>query len=169
MAINVGVSGAHKNVSSASVGVGGTWKQVQSIWVGVGGAWKKAWDYIRADAIAVDVAGYDFFEGPCSAAFQYGSDGNVYGIENGGSPTNIGQWLLVGANTQFQIYLSGTGDTLSGSALNTWHAGNTGPSWTLSANGGESKSWSGTLQIRRASDSVVVDTAAVSLIAQSSL
>lgn len=169
MAIGIGASSAWKNVTNVKVGVGSAWKQAQSMWVGVGGVWKKVWDYLNADAIAVSPAGYDFLGGPASASFQYAADGNVYTIENGAPAVNEGAWLLVGSNTDFEIYLSGTGDTPTGSALNTWHAGNTGPSWGLSVASSDTKSFSGTLQIRRASDSVVVDTAAVSILAQSSL
>lgn len=169
MAINVGVGSAYKNVNNVKVGVGSTWKQVQSAWVGVGGVWKKIWDYLSADAIAVDVQGFDFFNGPCSAAFQYGAAGTVWTIENGGAPVNAGTWLLVGANTDFEIRLTGTGDTLTGSTLNTWHLGNTGPGWTLSEPGGGTKSFNGTIDIRRTSDQVIVDSASVSLLAQSSL
>ena len=169
MAINVGVGGAYKNVNNVKVGVGGTWKQVQSAWVGVGGVWKKIWDYLSADAIALNAVSTDGTNGPVYAGGIYNSNGKAYSEVYGAAPVEDGTWLLVGTNTDFEIYLSGTGNTPAGDALNTWLSLGTTRIWSLSDGGGGGvSSFNGTVQIRRAADQVVVDTAALSLYIESS-
>lgn len=170
MAIGIGASSAWKNVTNVRVGVGSAWKQAQSMWVGVGGVWKKVWDYLSADAIALSASDFDGLNGPVSASCVYSSDGNCYTIEGGAAAVSQGTWLLVGSNSDFEVYLSGTGTTPSGSALNTWLPLSTTRTWGLSAGSGPAfQSFSGTVQIRRASDQVVVDTASLSISIESSL
>ena len=168
MALSIGSGSAWKNVTNLRVGVSSAWKQAQSVWVGVGGLWKKAWDYLNADAIAVFASDFDGLAGPVNATGVYDSNGTVRKIE-GGATTSLGTWLLVGNNSDFEIYLSGTGNTPSGSALNTWLPLSTTRSWYLDLPGSGSESFSGTIQIRRASDQVVVDTASFGLNIESTL
>jgi hypothetical protein len=68
------------------------------------------------------------------------------------------------------IFTKTAGTTPSGSAVNTWIQCSTGPSWSLTASvsgdGYELKSCSGTLQIRRRSDSVVIVSVASEITAE---
>jgi hypothetical protein len=78
----------------------------------------------------------------------------VGGPHTGGDVS--GTWLTTGLNTDFQVQLTGSGD--SPGVLGTWLGMGTSQVWTLTQTGLGSKSFSGTLALRRTSDSVVVAT-----------
>lgn len=170
MGIKIGSGSTWKDMVNLKVGSGGVWKQAQSVWVCVGGVWKKAWDYINADAIAINIGDFDGLQGPVNCSFQYNSNGIVYTIEGQQAAQNVGTWLLIGNNSDFQIRLtSWTGDTPSGNALDTWYTLSTSVSWGYSLGGQGFLSGSGTVQIRRTSDQAVVDSASVAMQVESTL
>lgn len=103
-----------------------------------------------------------------SAQLNWNSAGNCTRSINNAPATTLYSWLLAGAASDFQFMASGlTGTAPSGSTFNTWISGGTGVGWTLTrtSDTSGSTSCSFTLQIRRASDSVVVATATISLTA----
>jgi len=89
------------------------------------------------------------------------SDGFVKRLLNGASFANLYQWLLTGVNTDFEFRASNlTGDTanLTGSPFNVWQQAPIG--WTIlnSDNTAGSKACSWTVEVRRVSDFIVLDT-----------
>jgi hypothetical protein len=169
MALSIGNGSAWKNVTNIKVGSGSVWKQAQSVWVGVGGVWKKAWDYLNADAIPLSASDFDGLQGPVSASCLYSTDGNCYTIEGGAAAVNRGAWLLVGSTSDFQIRVTGTGDTPIGDSLNTWLALTSTRSWGFSLPGQGTRSFTGTAELRRTSDQVVVDSASINIQVESTL
>ena len=112
----------------------------------------------------------DIANGPVSALAQYDSDGAAKTQVYGGALTSVGTWLNSGLNSDYEIYVSGTGDTPTGSALDTWLALSTDRSWSLSdAGGGGLKSFTGVAQIRRASSGIVISTAPLELEVESTM
>lgn len=101
-----------------------------------------------------------------SVNVEVDSDGFVKVSTNGGAQSNLYTWLLVGVNADFQFRASGlTGDTanFSGAALNTWLAAPV--DWSL-INTGDSpanKAVDFTLEVRRVSDFIVLDSTTVHL------
>lgn len=72
-------------------------------------------------------------------------------------------WRVGGNASDYECYLSGTGTTPTGSALNTWLGLLSTRSWSLSAVD-DSKTFSGTIQVRlAASPFTVIDSASVFL------
>lgn len=142
MTMHVGVGGAYKDVITAHVGVGGAWKSVLEIYVGVGGAWKLGYVLIVTDL--VDASGLT----SCSASF---SNSGTMTATDGTDFT----WLPGGTASDFDIYVSGTGTTPTGPALDTWHNLGTTRTWSLST-GATSKTFTGTYQIRHSSSGVVL-------------
>jgi hypothetical protein len=84
-----------------------------------------------------------------------------------GAPySTVGTWLLQGTADEYEVRLTGTGDTPSGSALNTWLPLDTNQGWELVQNSPGSLQFSGTVEIRRASNQVILDFASLIMLAE---
>lgn len=88
-----------------------------------------------------------------SAVVAVNSDGTW---DEGGA--EAGTWLVTGSGSDYECYLSGTGDTPTTGTMNTWLAMSSNRSWSMVQSGIGTKNFSGTLQIRIAATAVVVDT-----------
>ncbi len=85
---------------------------------------------------------------------KFTASGDEQTFEGNGQPyATVAPWLLSGAAGSYEINYNPTGDTPSGDPTNTWLNMGTDRSWEL---GGGVSNCSGPIQIRRASDSVVV-------------
>lgn len=82
-----------------------------------------------------------------SVIYTLSSSGNETLTRSPGGVSYSGQWKLAGDSSRYEAYLSGTGNSPTGSALNTWLPLSSGVSWTLSVLN-NSKEFSGTIQIR---------------------
>lgn len=70
---------------------------------------------------------------------------------NSNTPEQIGTWLLDGVGADYEIMLSGFGDTPNGPALDTWHSLGDDKGWDFSQTSVGMQNFSGTYYIRRAS------------------
>jgi hypothetical protein len=154
--IKVGVSGAWKDVPSVSIGVGGAWKSVANAWIGVGGAWKKFYTSLGSQILAQNISALHQTTSPsdATAVVSFTSAGAAAAT---GVATPDWTWLLTGSAGDYEIFVTGTGDTPTGSALDTWLALSSNRTWTLTETAVGTKSFSGTYKLRRASDSVETD------------
>lgn len=158
MSINIGVSSAWKNVSALYVGVSSAWKSVAAVWVAASGAWKLAWAALNAqpaDATDSEISPTDAL---ASVIFT-----------NTGTCTNTGNpgftWLVTGSASDYDIYVSGTGDTPTGAALDTWHNLGTNREWRLEVTGVGTLSFTGTYQIRAAGGGSTLASNTISIFA----
>jgi hypothetical protein len=153
-------------MANLSVGVGGAWKQVQKVSVGVGGVWKDAWTYLTVAVTATIpelVSEISPTDAQCTLTVA----------NTGALTTSLGTgnqtWLTAGSASQVdvrltQVSLTGAG-SMSGSALATWLNCGTTRSWTNTntTNGVNASKFTGTLEFRDATTLAVLDTATVTL------
>lgn len=97
------------------------------------------------------------------AEIEFRSDGTIYKQENA-TNTQLGTWLVAGANSDYEVRMTGTGD--SPGTLNTWEALSTTRTWSLSQNIVGSKVFNGTVEIRKVSTGVVEDSGTVQITAE---
>lgn len=164
--ISIGIGGAWKTMANLSLGVGGAWKQVQKVSIGVGGVWKDVWIYLTVTMPDTDASRIATIPTNAVATLSIYNDG-TWEDTNVGGGTSTGTWLTAGDVSQVEVFLSGTGDTPTGSALDTWLSCSTSRAWTLTETSdvGATKSFSGTLQFRDATSLAVLDTAAITITA----
>ena len=99
-----------------------------------------------------------------TVGFRVDSDGDIYTrVNNAASYTSKETWIGACANTSYECYVTGTGDTPTGAALNTWHATSTDRQFEWGTTGGVLEEFTGTLQIRRTSDNQVLKTVNVTV------
>jgi hypothetical protein len=97
----------------------------------------------------------DVNSGSAAASISVKSDGTLDGTGAQAAPS--GTWLNVGAASDYEIYVTGTGDTPTGAAVDTWLGLGTTRQWALNASS-ILKDFLGTFSVRRVADSVVVDS-----------
>jgi hypothetical protein len=103
--------------------------------------------------------------GFAATAYRVASDGFVYTAANStGTYSQQEQWIsnvaLVG---DYEVRATASGDTPTGSALNTWLALSTTRSWDLTASPGNFLSTTLTVEIRDTATSTVRATATVNM------
>lgn len=153
-------------MANLSVGVGGAWKQVQKVSVGVGGVWKDAWTYLTV-AVTGTISEIVSQISPTDAicTLTVANTGSLTTSLGSGDQT----WLAAGSASQVdvrltQVSLTGAG-SMSGSALATWLNCGTTRAWsnTNTTNGTNNSKFTGTLEFRDATTLAVLDTATVTL------
>lgn len=87
------------------------------------------------------------------AILSFNNSGNV--VVTGGVGEGF-MWLLIGQASEYEIRVQGSGNTPVGDALDTWLSLGVTRSWELSGVPITIKSFSGTYEIRRASDQLVL-------------
>lgn len=96
-------------------------------------------------------------------AYSITSTGLESGI-SGVTTSFTNQAVTPSSRTSFyEVYLSGSGTTPTGSALNTWLALTSTRSWAIAQNVEGSSSFSGTIQIRLIGSAYTISAAGVSL------
>ncbi len=145
--------------------VAGTWKLVV-LWHNVAGTWKKlifkhnvtgVWKVIsRLVNLPPSLSAADFDILPGGAFAQIGilSNGEWFaGLSNG-------TWREFGDSADYEVRVTGTGNTPSGAAINAWLPCSTNRTWSLSQSTVGGKSFTGSLEIRLAAPpNTVLDTA----------
>ena len=144
-------------MANLSIGVAGAWKQVQKVSIGVGGVWKDVWQNLSVDTAAIGASRLSTTPTNATATAQILNDGTWSGTTIGGG-TTTGTWLLAGTAAEIDVYVTGTGDTPTGSAINTWLNLGTSRSWTLTQNVIGVKVFTGTAEFRSAATLATLGT-----------
>lgn len=170
MTISVGVGGTHKAVNAISVGVGGAWKTVTDAWVGVGGAWKKVYEaisYPLPDPLNNTTAQVG---GTVRAGFNFSTDGTYGAYDTTGQfIVAEGDWVdpgAVGIGSDYEIRCTTISGTLAVGNTGVWEALSSAREYSVQRATNGTTTYSGTIEIRRASDSVVVASVTMSLSAE---
>jgi hypothetical protein len=98
------------------------------------------------------------------AGYRLNTAGNAQGRENTNYYT-LENWLVSGASSDYVAYVTATGDTVTGT-LNAEVALSSSPEWYVTTAGYGSVTATLTVQIRKASDHSVLDTATITLYAE---
>jgi hypothetical protein len=103
-----------------------------------------------------------------TATFTLESDGDIISDVNGSPPVDEGDWLSPKASApgSFECRMVTVSGTVSTGTVDSWLALSSDRTWTVSASG-TTKSFTGTLEIREGSGSVL-DSATVTLSADGS-
>jgi|SRR5262245_34230946 len=98
------------------------------------------------------------------AGMQFKNDGTMQEGSSTPSAELPLTWLVSGAVADYEYNMSAPGgDGFSTGATDTWISGGTSTTWTRNAGLGQTRTATGTLKIRRASDHVELDSCAVTL------
>lgn len=110
----------------------------------------------------------DVVSDPSTAAVGYYiNSSGVESATSGASTTFTNQAVTPSSNAGlYEVRLTGTGTTPTGSALNTWLALTSNRAWSLSRSVTGSVNFSGTIEIRAAGSGTIKDSASVSLYAE---
>lgn len=97
-----------------------------------------------------------------AAAAMYPANAPISLASSGGWTTNgsSGTWLIRGTGADFEVRASGRTGSLPSGTFDTWLPLSSTRTWTLTSSSGVDKTCSFTLEIRRASDGVVVASCA---------
>lgn len=115
-------------------------------------------DIFDADAVGNGVGGAE--PSPADATYSLASSGT--GSYTGGSNWT---WLLSGLNSAYEVRATLVSGGLTSGSTGVWQALSTTRAWNLHRTASGSSACELTIEIRRASDSVVIDTATVTLTA----
>jgi hypothetical protein len=155
MTAHVKVAGTAQPITGIHVKVGGVIQAVQSGWVKIGGVIQQ---FYSALSVALNNGAIDATRisgASTTATISFTSAGLCDYTHNGNSGSDSSStdytWLVAGANSDVEIYVSATGDTpdLTGT-LNTWLALSTTRTWTLTALISEVNSVTLTISFRNA-------------------
>lgn len=162
---------AGSNVALALANVkrrsGGTWVTATIAKRRSGGTW------VDIFAAIVSIADYQSSLDATSPA----DSTNTYGLNADGTITGPGgNWLTGGSSSDYEVRATQVSDTITGTGtsatgtLNTWMNLGTNREWTVAATGAGNtgRRWVLTIEIRRASDLVVLDSATIDIEATTS-
>lgn len=161
MPSSVNVGGVWNLAKQPSVKVAGVWQPAKSVWAKVAGVWQKVYEALNAQVsdqfILVGVTGSS-----TTGRYRLNANGLAEQAQNT-TYTTLETWLLAGANSDFEVRATVTSGSLSSGSTGVWEPLSTSREWTRSAGANVSVTVVFTVEIRRASDQVIVDSASISL------
>lgn len=164
--------GSMIDVSAIKRKSGGAFVNVAAGWRRQGGAWVQIWPMIISGLVQItnqDIFHTDPLPGAASGSYQLNADGKVYQVLQG-TPLLMETWLLSGVNTDYQARATlVSGDTPTIGTLNVWTALNVSQSWGFTlADPPPGNTCVIHVEIRRASDSVLLDFADIQIFVETS-
>jgi len=164
--VQVNDSGTWRTTTGIEVNDSGTWRTIQTIEVNDSGTWRLVYS---AESITISdrtVSDLDTAPGSVFAGWELQSDGDVQ-TQEGAVSTDVGDWITPKvnmANYEVRATLSsGTNPTVGSDAMNTWLSLATSRNWLNQRNTVGTLTSVILVEIRRASDSVVMDSATITL------
>jgi hypothetical protein len=166
--IHVNDGGTWRQVTEVHVNDAGTWRRIQEVWVNDGGTWRQVFvgDQININNENIFASAGD--PNPATAGYQIRGDGDIIETVNASS-IDIGDWITPKvnmANYQVRATLNSGGPLTASSATGVWLSSGV---WLVNQSGVGSRGANLTIEIRRAADGVVLDSATVTLSATVSL
>lgn len=135
----------------------GTWRRIQQVAVNDAGTWR----FIHDDIRIVDTSFTRFDGSPVE--FTLNVDGDWY-TRTSSTLDSQGPWIGVATHVGlYEARATPTSGTFSTGTSGSWVALSSTQSWTRNSGAGVSTGVTFTLEIRRASDQVVVDTATITM------
>lgn len=112
-----------------------------------------------------EVTGEELFPGTAAAGISFESDGWISLETTEGIFNPEERWLVQGTAADFECYFTISSGTLTSGTTGSWVAVSGSPTWRKTRTAAGSSSCIGTIQIRRISDGLVLDTVSVDLTA----
>jgi hypothetical protein len=163
MPLHHNVAGVWKGNVTLWANVAGVWKRV-TLWKNVATVWKQITSLITAQAVSAG----DFATSPANAVASISFNSSGTQTRVGTSGTAGFTWLPAGsAAADYEIRVTGTGTTPTGSLLNTWLNLGTTRTWTITdaTTAGGPVSFSGTYEIGAAGANSAMTSASFGLTA----
>lgn len=161
MPLHVKVSGAWEQVTSAFVKVAGVWEEAVA-WVKVAGVWEIAGvviSLVSRSLVSITISPVGAF-----CRFTMLTDGNMVETEGTSPPNAFHQWLgSGGVASDYEVRMTTISGMLSAGTTGTWLAMTSNRFWEVEQSTTGSRTYQGTLEIRRASDSVVLDSCTITM------
>lgn len=130
------------------------------------GAWVDLFPTSTAATSDRIVTGATISPADATALYEINTDGKIYEAANNAPKTFVETWLVSGVSADFEVQAVVTSGTLTSGTANTWislGSGAMGWTKTRTANTDGTDACIFTLNIRRVSDLVVVDTSTITL------
>jgi hypothetical protein len=162
-------SGVARQILEVWVNDSGTARQIQEIWVNDSGTARQVFNS-GVVAITDQVATSTVAAATATGRYSLANDGGVYKTNGTDATSIVENWLTpAGGVALYECRATITSGTLASGTTGAWLNLATTRSWTVQrAPPPGSNSCTFTLEIRRASDAVVLDTATISVVAASS-
>ena len=163
MTLHLNDAGTWRTITNVYVNDAGTWREIQEIWVNDAGTWRQV--YVN-DVISISNQNAFSSETGVTALAQYSLDstGNVRMTETDNGLANVETWLNNPANRgNYDCRATMISGTLTSGTVGSWLNLASTRTWTLQRSTNGSINASFTLEIRRASDGTVLDTATISM------
>ena len=171
---------------SAHTRVSGTWRNITDIYTRVSGSWRSvAVGYVRVSGNwqiffynpTIDLGGglsnfSSNTSGTVNSGFRFNTNGTYDAYNPTGTTLNTaGNWAdpAVGdVGDDYEIRVTATSGSLDTGTTGTWLGLNLNRTFAISQSTPGSKTFTGTLSIRRASDGTVMETVSINLSAERS-
>lgn len=166
MPATVGTSGGNKDLTEIHIGTSGGNKQVTEGWIGTSGGNKQFYSSSTSSPVSFDGGGaISFGSGTQNAGITFSSSGNITFTSTSSGSSSGYTWytpVTTGIGNLYEIqFVLDSGDTPSGSPMNTWLSLSSNRSVSLQAfnDSGSSYNCSLTISVREASTGIVQDSA----------
>jgi hypothetical protein len=168
-ALHLNDAGTWRQIRNVYVNDAGTWRTIQNIYVNDAGTWRQVYQAAVVFLTATSAGGTSFSPTNATVTYSLRNTGSISRVFNGNLST-IGQWIdptsAANGGTPYECratLLSGTSP--SGDSLSTWLAMTADRSWFLSRTSVGTTTCQLTVEIRRASDGVVLTSQTVTITA----
>jgi hypothetical protein len=167
MPLSINDAGAWRDIQAVSVNDAGTWRDIQEIYVNDAGTWRSVFQNATISIANVSVLAVSAILSP-SAQYWLQSNG-IIAYNNSGTNNVVDQdpWITPQTNmANFEVRATLNSGALTSGTVGAWQSLSTTRQWVTTRNiasGSGSSTANLTIEIRRASDAVVVDTATISL------
>jgi hypothetical protein len=166
MPLSINDSGTWRDIQAVSVNDAGTWRDIQEIYVNDAGTWRSVF---TAESITIsDATAFSELTTPSTSIAQYQltSAGAINATVGTNSLVDSGDWIAPKTNmANYECRFDLTSGSLTSGTTGAWMSLATTRTWTRQAPTSGILTAVGTLQIRRASDAVVLDTATITIYA----
>ncbi len=157
--------GVARQIREVWVNDNGTARRIQEIWVNDSGTARQVF---VSDVVSIsDLIAYCETSSPgptATATYRLESDGDIGATEANNTVNDVGDWIAPKTNmANYECRADVTSGTLSSGTTGAWQSLSTTRTWTRINAGTGTIDAVFTLQIRRASDAVVVATASITL------
>lgn len=162
MSLHLNDAGTWRQAQAVYVNDAGTWRAIQEIYVNDAGTWRSVFVNDVISVSDATVAGVFEF-GSATVSYTLANDGNIYQLDQDGSVV-IGQWITPQSNmANYECFATHDSGDLPGGTFGAWQSLASNRAWSLTRVALATALGTFTVQIRRASDATVLDSASITL------